>query len=255
METTAAELEAEQQQIRARIDELRSELAALQTRLQEVERATEQRPRLRPLRTHIRLVASTEPEKHAPAPVKRVPAGVSDRPVDPLQVLRQSARGSALFAPRDVGGAREEMALLVRGESRRVAALGQDPAIEFRAGAFTQPELGVVLVPVLARIGPEDEAGNLYEAWVNESATGLKETLKGLAVQEQIIVYLYGDDCWLERVFQVPNPLRVFAQEALTLVGGARPLSADEFHQARTAVYKQHPTVSALWKALRAEGR
>jgi hypothetical protein len=255
METTVAELEAEQQQIGARIDGLRSELTALQTRLLEIARAIEQKPRFHPLRTHIRLVASAEPGKYAPAAVKVVPAGVPDQPVDPLHVLRQAGRGSALFAPRDVDGAREAITLLVRGESRRAAALGEDPAIEFRAGAFTLPELGVVLVPVLVRIGPKDEVENLYEAWVNESATGLKATLKGLAVQEQIVVYLYGDDGGLERVFHVPNPLRVFAQETLNLAGGTRPLSADEFHQARTAVYKLHPTVSALWKALEVEGR
>jgi hypothetical protein len=142
--------------------------------------------------------------------------------------------------------------LLVRGDSGRLAALGEDPDVEFRGGVFTQPKSGVALVPVLVRIGAGEEPENLYEAWVNESPGGAREVLQALAADERLALYLYGSDGGLERFLRVPNPLRVFAGEVLRMTAGLRPMCGDAFHEARTAVYKQHPTTRALWRALKA---
>jgi hypothetical protein len=113
-------------------------------------------------------------------------------------------------------------------------------------------EAGVALLPVVVWLGSEQESEGLYEAWLNQAPLGLRETLQGLAAQEEIVVYLHGDDCRLERVLRVPNPLGAFASGALDMTAAARMLSPDEFHQARTTVYKQHPTIRALWKVLKA---
>jgi hypothetical protein len=165
-------------------------------------------------------------------------------------VLRRSAQGTALFAPDLFNPGAREVALLVRAESGRVARIGANPAVEFRAGLFTQPSTGTALVPILVRVG-RGEPEDIYEAWANEFGPGAAALLEALAAQERIGVQLYGDACRLERSLRVPNPLRAFAPAALAEVAGARPLSADAFHQARQAVYKQHATPWSLWRALK----
>ena len=245
MDTPHPDRDAEQRQIRARIEELQAEIDTLQARLEEHTAAPGQRPGVP--RDPIRIVAVARPEGPASAPV--VTAAERQPPPDPLDLLRGLTRGTALFVPAD--GA--EVVLLVRGESPRFAALGEVPDVQFRAGVLTLADAGVALVPVVVRLGPAEEPENLYEAWVNQSPTGLEGTLLALASQERLVVYLHGDGCRLVRVLGVPNPLRAFARAALPLVGAARPLSADELHQARAAVYQQHPTVRSLWRALEAQ--
>jgi hypothetical protein len=250
VETTDADLEAEQKQIRARIAELSSELSTLQARLQQIERVLEQQPRVRAIGGSIQLVAAAKPHRPQGAPVKVVSGAASKPPVAPIDLVRQLSRGTALFGAGPDDHGRGEVALLLRGESAHLASLGESPDVQFRAGVLTLAEAGVALVPVVVCLGREPEPQNLYEAWVNDSVLGIGETLQALAVQEGIVVQLHGDDCRLERVLRVPNPLQAFARQALGIVRAARPLSADELHQARTAVYKQLPSVRALWRAL-----
>jgi hypothetical protein len=249
MTTPHTEVEAEQRRIRARIEELQAELNTLQARLHELTPAQEQRPTV--LHPHIRIVAAAQPRSHETVAVQVV-SGVEQKAADPLDQLRGLPRGSALFGFADGGSGRAEVAILVRGESRRFAALAKAPDLQLRAGVLTLPDAGVALVPVVVRLGASEEPENLYEAWVNQSAAGLEPTLQALAAQEYLLVHLHGDDCRLERVLRVPNPLKTFAGEALSLVGSMRSLSADELHQARAAVYNQCPTVRSLWRALQA---
>jgi hypothetical protein len=122
--------------------------------------------------------------------------------------------------------------------------------VEFRAGLFTLAEAGVSLVPILVRVGP-DEHETIYEVWANTHAAGLGTLLQALATQESIAIDLYGDGNHPVRTLRVPNELQAFAGEAQRLTSGAAQLSEDAFHQARQVVYRQYPTVRALWKALK----
>jgi hypothetical protein len=250
MEPTDIDRAAERRRICARLEELQGELNTLEARLQELGPAPEQRPRV--LRSQIQIVAAAKPEGHGPAPVQVVAGAERQPPADPLDLLRGLARGAALFVPADGAGGPADVVLLVRGDSQRFAALGEAPDVQLRAGVMTLPEAAVALVPVVVRLGSAEEPENLYEACVNQSAAGLEATLLALASQERLVVYLHGDDCRLVRVLSVPNPLRAFARAALPLVGSLRPLSVDELHQARAAIYHQHPTVRSLWRALQA---
>src|SRR2546425_5775445 len=75
--------------------------------------------------------------------------------IDPLEQLPV---GSALLVREQIDPpALWEMVWLVREETARIGRLGQNPAMEFRAGLFLE-EVGRVLVavvPVLVRVGPE----------------------------------------------------------------------------------------------------
>jgi hypothetical protein len=238
----------EVRRLRERIDRLQEELSTLQARLKEIDRQPEPPPR-RAFRTDFRIIATPEEGWQESVRATYVPRLTAVGSADPRAELCHAPRGTALFAVEPVEG-RRELALLVRAGSGRIAQLGQAPDVEFRAGLFTAEGSGVVLVPVLVRIGPaEDE--HLYEAWGNENATGLGELLEALAVRESIVVCLHGDDNHLERTLRVPNALQAFAAEARRLTASVAPLSGDAFHQARQAVYKQHPTVWSLWKALK----
>jgi hypothetical protein len=248
METTMSELDVEQGQIRARIEQLQTELQTLRARLQELARLREQR--LRGLHSYLQIVAAPQAVRHEIVPKKIISKAEPRPPVEPVEQLRQLTRGTGLFAPAEGASCQGEVVLLIRGESHRLAALREALDLQFRAGLLSQPEAGVAILPVVVRLGPGEEPDNLYETWINQSPMGLQETLKALATQERLVVYLHGNDCRLEQTLEVPNPLQAFAQETLPLVGTARSLSGDEWHQVRAAVHRQYPTVRALWRAL-----
>jgi hypothetical protein len=166
-----------------------------------------------------------------------------------MALLRGSQTGTALFAVLPTDDGAREVSLLVRGGGRGGNEPLEPSALTFRAGLFTQPESGIALVPVVLRLGPT-ESEEYYEAWVNESPGGGKATLEALAKQERLTVCLYGAGCQLERVVALPNPLRAFANEALGETAEMRFAVGDALHQARHAVYRQHPSVRSLWRAL-----
>lgn len=251
MNTKAQILETEERLLQEQLEALQQDLDVLKARLNKVTEEKEKLPRLRGLRTGFGLVSSVAPVHEGP-PTHVVPAPAPEAEPDWLALLHASPRGSALFVPRDVEGARE-VALLVRSDPGRLARLGTDPKVNFRAGVFTQDETGLSLVPVLVCLGPE-EPENIYEAWLNDDERGMLGTLEALATQEAIVLELYGDGCRLERTLRVPNPLRPFAAAARRLVAGMRPWSSDALHQARTNVYRQYPRVRSLWRALTAHG-
>jgi hypothetical protein len=247
---TAAELAGEEQRLRQRLTELQQEVRALEARLAEIAREQERQRRPRSVRAAVRLVADLPPKTTESAAVRVVPAAAEQRPVDYLAVLRSSARGTALFAP-EPDEDRSEAVLLVRSDSQRIAALGKDPNVEFRAGLFEASGQGPVVVAVLARIGAEEPDG-LYETWLSEERGEAEEILRRLAEQQEVIVRLHGDDCRPERTLRVPNVLRAFAREALGRVVEHQSWSSDAFHQARAAVYKRYPQPLSLWRALQA---
>jgi hypothetical protein len=251
METTDVELEAQRRQIQARLEQLRPEWEALQARLEAITRAQERRLQQPEVRCQIHLVGDVHPQDQQPTLVKVLSDVETNRPVDAVELLEHATRGTALFAPRPGEDRRGEVALLIRGASQRLQALREPVDVQFRAGVFAEPQTKVVLVPILVCLGPEQAPEDLYEAWVNQSPGGLAETLAALAAQHDVELCLYGDGCRLERTFRVPSPLRAFAGAALDVARAGRPLSMDDFHQARAAVYQRHPTVRALWGALK----
>jgi len=203
-----------------------------------------------PPTVNIVLTASTGAPAPAPAAeVRVVPGAEPVPPPDPMALLRGSQNGTALFAalPTDEGG--RQVSLLVRGGGTGGTEPLEPSALTFRAGLFTQAESGLALVPVVLQVGPT-ESEDYYEAWVNESPGGGRETLEALAKQERLTVCLYGAGCQLERVVALPNPLRAFAHEALGETAEMRLATGDALHQARHAVYRQHPSVRSLWRAL-----
>ena len=239
--------ETEENAIRTRMAELQQELNTLQARLQALARAREQPPQ-RHVRIAFQLGASPPREPSESAPVTTIPSAVK-KPMDPLERVAQSSRGTFFFAPKEEG-VNQPVALWLRTDPALIAELGAAPDMEFRGAVFTGPESGVVLVAVLLRLGPE-EAEDLYEAWIDASEEDTRGVLEALAEQEVLEIRLYGDECRLERVLQIANQLQALAARARKLIVGKRPWSADSFHEARTALYKQYPTVRALWRALR----
>jgi hypothetical protein len=250
MAHTAEKLAVEEQAIRERMEKLQAELGALQDRMDEIARDKEKQPRVRGLRTDIRISAAPELAEQERIQAKVVPDISPAGPINPLEWLRQSPRGSGLFAP-DPAGDEHGVALLFRTESGHITALGDDPGIEFRAAVFRLWTSNAVLVPVVVRVGP-DEPENLFEAWANEYGSGLNSLMEALARQERIALCFYDDDGRVEQIFRVPNQLQAFAKELLRMGAGAGSMSVDTFHQARQAIYKQYTTLRSLWRALQA---
>jgi hypothetical protein len=244
MDTSGAELQGEEERLRQRLTELRQEVGALEARLAEIAREQEPLRRPRSVRAGVRLVADM-PANTPEASVRVVPAPAPERPVDYLAVLRSSPRGTALFAPET-----DETVLLVRSDTRRIAELGPDPEIEFRAGLFEGSTDGPVLVPILVRIGPR-EPDDLYEAWLGDEAGTAADILRRLAGQGEVVIRLHDDECQPTRLLRAANVLRPFAREAADLIAARRPWSADVFHHARALIYKQNPQVLSLWRALK----
>jgi hypothetical protein len=248
MDGKTTPLEAEERALRARIEELRQELDVFEARLHAIAHERES-PRSRQVRVAVRLGASPAQPPVVSGPL--IPSSVvpPHKPVSVLERLAQSARGTFFFAPRQ-DEADRSVALWVRSDSEQSARLGASPDVEFRAAVFTGHERGVALVVVLVRLGPE-EPENLFEGWLDEASEATGGVLEALAEQESLDIRLHGDDCRLERVLRVPNPLRAFAAEARRALRALPPWSADASHDARAAVYQQHPTTRSLWRALK----
>jgi hypothetical protein len=250
MDNRTGQWQAEERAIRTRMAELHQELDALQARLQALGRSEDQLPQSRQVHLAFRLGAAPPHEPPAPAPVTIIPS-VPHKPLDPLERLAQAARGTFFFAPTLDAGPNPPAAVWLRADARQIADHTATPDTEFRAAVFNGQKSGMVLVAVLMRLGPE-EPESLYEAWLDASEDATAGLLKALAAQDALEVRLHGEDCRLEQVVQVPNPLQAFAARAGQLITVRRPWSADAFHEARTAVFKQYPTARALWRALKA---
>jgi hypothetical protein len=235
MSETSQRLDAEEAKIRQRMTELRAELNDLQRQLETLAQERQRLPRLRGLAAHFQA-ASPAPVAAEAVPTEVVPLPPAAEP-EPMDLLRRSAAGTAVFAlPTDkLSG----LTLLIRGQTETLARLGPLPGVK------------AAVVPILVCVGPE-EAGNVYEAWANECPGGARPLLQNLATQPRLTLYLHGDSCRLERSIDTANPLQAFAKKALVTVAGEWPMAVDDFLLARRAVYKRHGTAWALWHALKA---
>ncbi|MCI0350607.1 MAG: hypothetical protein L0Z53_14380 [Acidobacteriales bacterium] len=144
-----------------------------------------------------------------------------------------------------------EIAWLLREESRRIRHLGKEPPVEWRSGLIYQD--GVLLIPVLLRIG-KVAAKNIWETWTNHHQRGAESPLPLLAEQERITIHFHDRDLKPDRSIQTFNSLHGFFRMALEQLRGVPAWSMSEFDAAREQVYRQHPDVMELWRALRREG-
>jgi hypothetical protein len=247
MNPTRTQLEDEERRVRERRRALRQELKALDALQEKIARDKENLPRVKGIETGFRIVAATPPATHEPTAPQVVIAPAPEKPADPMELVRRLPRGAAFFSAEPQSG---QLRLFVRTGSEQIAALSHDPAVEFRAGLFTPSPEGPVLVPVLIRIGSE-EPHNIYEAWANLCPGGLLTTMSSLAEQRFIIIFLHGDGLRHERTLMVPNSLQAFAREVLMVFSGERLDPADAVHQVRQLIYRKHPTIRSLWRALK----
>jgi hypothetical protein len=172
--------------------------------------------------------------------------------VDPVTILAQQPPGSALFSRNQLDRDTWEVSWLIREESARIATLHQ-PDIEFRAGAMEQGWQGqwILLIPILVRIGPEQQ-DNIFEAWLNLYAEGGGIIyLHDLARQDRLVLHFYGDRMQRERSLVISNQLKAFAQQGLTLAERFQPWEMRTFDRAREQLYARYPSVMALWQSLR----
>ena len=168
--------------------------------------------------------------------------------IDPLNVLRQMPPGSALYS-RELLSDRWEVAWLIREETKRINQLGKNPEVEFRAGIYEYD--GVMLIPVLVRIGPETRE-SVYETWINiyQDGDGFKY-LNDLFLQDRIVVHLYGNDCTLERSLVVSNQLQGFITAIIGLIEEIPPWPMSAFDAARKKLYNRYPDVLSLWNTFK----
>ncbi len=250
MRDDVRQLEAREAQIRQRIAELQEDLDATQAALHKAARQRPQSSVRPPKPCAIRLTVPLPARKSETVPSRMVRPKTEAPSTDPVPLLRGSPCGNAWFIrERDEEG-EPAVALFVRAGGGRLARLGANPPVEFRAGLLGPEGVDLALVLVLVRIGTE-VPDDLYEGWVNECPQGLEEALELLAYQPDIAIHLYGEDCRRERTVRVPNPLQEFARESLRVVADALPCTPDDFYQARNAVYKQYRSVWSLWRAMK----
>jgi hypothetical protein len=167
---------------------------------------------------------------------------------DALARLQQAPLGKALYTREQAGDGRWETVWLVRDEARRLASLGPKPTVEFRAGAFD--EGGVVVLPVLLRLGTE-ETGGVYDTWMNAyQIEGENIYLQDLARQDHIRIHLYGDASQPVQTLTVPNRLRELAIAVLAQQANYQPSTAAAFEYACARFYANYADLQALWQAL-----
>jgi hypothetical protein len=165
--------------------------------------------------------------------------------VHPEDVIRRAPVGSCIYSLTRLDTSPEEVDFLIREETARIEAW-ENPPIELRSANMDQG--GVILVPILARVGED-----LYECWVNHYAEEVRfrRVLGTLAIQERLVLHFYGDQGELVRSLRVSNPHRDFFAEAARRCEATAPWTMQEFDTAREAIYRWHPSVSDLWRALR----
>lgn len=167
---------------------------------------------------------------------------------DALDRLRQAPLGKSLYTREQADDGHWDTVWLVRDDAGRLASLGPEPAVEFRAGAFD--EGGVVVLPILLRLGTE-EPGSVYDTWMNAyQIEGKNIYLQDLARQDRIRVHLYDEASRPVHTVTAPNPLRELATTVLARQANYQPSTAAAFEYARERFHAKHPGLHALWQAL-----
>jgi hypothetical protein len=137
---------------------------------------------------------------------------------------------------------------LVRDEARQLVALGPEPAVEFRAGAFD--EGGVVVLPILLRLGTE-EPGSVYDTWMNAyQIEGENVYLQDLVRQDHVRIHLYGDAGQPVQTLTAPNRLRELAIAVLAQQANYQPSTAAAFEYTCERFYANYADLQALWQGL-----
>jgi hypothetical protein len=167
---------------------------------------------------------------------------------DTLARLRQGPAGRALYTRVQAVDGRWETVWLIRDASQRLETLGPAPAVEFRAGAFD--EGGVMVLPILVRLGPE-EAGYIYDTCINAyQIEGENIYLQDLARQDRIHIHLYDDAGELVHTLTAPNRLRELAQTVLERQSAYQPSTTAAFEYSRERLYANYADIWALWHTL-----
>jgi hypothetical protein len=167
---------------------------------------------------------------------------------DTLARLQQDPVGKGLYAREQADDGRWETVVVIRDEANRLASLGPEPAVEFRSGAFD--EGGVVVLPILLRLGTE-ELGGVYDTWMNAyQIEGENIYLQDLARQDRIRVHLYDEAGRPVHTVTAPNSLRELATAVLARQADYQPSTAAAFEYARERFCAKHPGLHALWQAL-----
>jgi hypothetical protein len=167
---------------------------------------------------------------------------------DALDRLRQAPLGKGLYTREQADDGHWETVWLIRDDAGRLASLGPEPAVEFRAGAFD--EGGVVVLPILLRLGTE-EPGSVYDTWMNAyQIEGENIYLQDLARQHHIRIHLYGDAGQPVQTLTVFNRLRELALPVLALRANYQPSTAAAFEYACERFYANYADLQALWQAL-----
>ena len=167
---------------------------------------------------------------------------------DTLARLRQGPPGRALYSRVQAEDGHWETVWLIRDDSQRLKTLGPAAAVEFRAGAFD--EGGVVVLPILVRLGPE-ESDSIYDTCINAyQIEGENVYLQDLVRQDRMHIHLYDDDGEFVHTLTAPNCLREFAQGVLERQSSYQPSTTAAFEYARQRLYTNYADVWALWHAL-----
>ncbi len=163
----------------------------------------------------------------------------------PESVIKGLPPGTMIYARVTLNG-KDVTAFLIREESSRIARWKRRKAqVQLRAARLS---IGDVLpVVFMARLGDE-----IYETWLNvhqEGGDGFGY-LRDLATQDQVHFILYGDGGRREGKVSVLNSIQEFARNTLKELQESPAWSMKDFDAAREHIYKKHPSVADLWKAL-----
>jgi hypothetical protein len=172
-----------------------------------------------------------------------------DMPItEALTRLQDAPLGESLYVREQMENGRWETVWLIHDEAKRLASLGPEPAVEFRAGAFD--EGGVVVLPILLRLGPE-EPGCVYDTWMNAyQIEGQNVYLQDLARQDHICIHLCDEAGREVQTLTVPNCLCELALAVLMRQVDYQPSTPAAFEYARERFYANYTDVQALWHAL-----
>jgi hypothetical protein len=166
---------------------------------------------------------------------------------DALARLQRAPLGNALYVREQADDGRWETVWLVRDEARRWVSPGP-AAVEFRAAAFD--EGGVVVLPILLRLGREDP-GSVYETCMNAyQIEGENVYLQDLARQNHIRIHLFDDAGQLVHSLMAPNGLQELAIAVLARRADYQPSTTAAFEYARERLYANYADMQALWQAL-----
>jgi hypothetical protein len=174
---------------------------------------------------------------------------ILDTPLtDAVARLQQAPLGKAMYTRQQGDNGRWETVWLVRDEARRLGSLSPESAVEFRAGAFD--EGGVLVLPILLRLGTQEPA-SVYDTWMNAyQVEGENIYLQDLARQEHIRVYLYVDTAQPVHAVTVPNRLRELAMGVLARRADYQPSTEAAFEYACERFLANYADVQALWYVL-----